>query len=146
MVDGATANAVAIGQLALRLVLRHIDNQLYLMIRYHLHHVLAAFLIGPGHGSGLHTVLVQETCRSVGGVDLIAVLHQVAGRLQQVHFALHTAAAHQDAVLRYAVTRGYHGVEQGLVQVVAQTTYLTGRRHVHTQHRVGILQTGEGEL
>ena len=45
-----------------------------------------------------------------------------------------------------AVACGNHRIEQCLVEIVAETSHLTGRRHVYTQYWVSILQTGKGEL
>ena len=39
-----------------------------------------------------------------------------------------------------------HGIQQCFGEVVANTAYLARRRHVHTQYRVCLVQTGEGEL
>ena len=49
-------------------------------------------------------------------------------------------------MLRYAVSYGEHALEQCLIGIITQTAYLAGRAHVNAQHRVGLLQTVEGEL
>ena len=47
---------------------------------------------------------------------------------------------------RDLIAYGKHGLQQGLVEIVAQTSHLAGRSHVHAQHRVGLLKPGEREL
>ena len=90
MVNGTTTNAVTIGQLALRMVLRHVDNQVERMVGNHVHHIVLTLFVRPCYGRSLHAVIVQETGCTACSVNLIALLHQFLGRLQQANLALGT--------------------------------------------------------
>ena len=47
VVDGTTTDAITIGELALGLVLRHVDDKVELMVGYHVHHLVISILIRP---------------------------------------------------------------------------------------------------
>ena len=118
------------------------------MVGNHVHHIVLTLFVRPCYGCSLHAVIVQETGCTACSVNLIALLHQFLGRLQQAYLALGTTTRNQDVrtLLRQTVARGNQRVQHSLVQVVAQTAYLTRRAHVHAQYRVSVLQTGKREL
>jgi len=58
VVDGCTTYLVAVGQFALGLILRHIDDEFEAVLGNEVEYVLA-FLIGPCNGCGGHSVLVR---------------------------------------------------------------------------------------
>ena len=47
MVDGTTTDAITIGELALGMVLRHIDDEVKLMVGNHVHHLVLTVFIRP---------------------------------------------------------------------------------------------------
>ena len=89
---------------------------------------LCAHLVGIAYGDGLGVVLVQETGSSLGGIDGIAGLAQSLGGIEQGSLLLGTAAGEHDALVlgRNLVAGGNHGIEQSLLETVAQATYLAG--------------------
>ena len=62
MVDGTTADAVTIGELAVGVILRNVDDEVELVSLNHIHHVVGGILVGPCYGRCLHAVLLEELC------------------------------------------------------------------------------------
>ena len=85
------------------------------------------------------------TCRSI---NLIAFGKEHAAGIQQIHLGLHGSGGEHHALLGTGDSESgsNHGIQQCFGEVVANTAYLARRRHVHTQYRVCLVQTGEGEL
>ena len=49
----------------------------------------------------------------------------------------------QDILLRNGISYGKHGLQEGLIEVIADAAHLSGGRHVDSKDRVGLLETGE---
>ena len=49
-------------------------------------------------------------------------------------------------MLRNRLAHREHTLDESLIGIVAEATYLSRRAHVHTQHGVGLLQSVEREL
>ena len=75
VVDGSAADAVAVCQFTLGVVLGHIDDEGKAVLGYHVHHVVVAFLVGPADGSSLYAVVVEEAGRTARGIHLVALPH-----------------------------------------------------------------------
>ena len=75
VVDGSSADAVAIGELALAVILWYVDDEVELMVGYHLHDVLlvAVFFVGPCYGCGVDSVLIEELGCAFAGADGVAL-------------------------------------------------------------------------
>ena len=116
------------------------------MLRDEIHHVVLTVLVRPSHSRSLHTVIIEELGGACRGVDGVALLGQLLGRLKQTYLTLGTTRRDEHGILRNRITRGNQRVEHSLVEVIAQTAYLTRRAHIHTQNGIGILQTCEREL
>ena len=93
-----------------------------------------------------HTYLIEETLCARRSIQGITFLHQLTGSILQSHFVLRAADGEQDRFLRDTLSDRKHRLQQSMVGILAETTYLTRRSHIHTQHGVGILETVEGEL
>ena len=90
VVDSVTTDVIAIGQLALGLVLRDVDDEIELMLSHEVDDVVFAILVWPAHRSTLYAIVLEElgsTCRSI---DVVAVLHEVLCWLKELHLALGT--------------------------------------------------------
>ena len=88
MVDGTTTDAIAIGQLTLGVVLRHVDNQRKLMLGNHVHHIVLAFFVGPADSSSCYTIVIEELGGTTCGIYLVPLLDQLLSGLQQRYFTL----------------------------------------------------------
>ena len=71
---------------------------------------------------------------------------ELFGCIEHLCLLLGTTGREQNGMLRNALTHGKHTLEQSLIGVVAQAANLSGRTHIHTEHRVCFLQTVEREL
>ena len=147
MIDSTAANLVTIGQLAFRVVLRNIYNQVELMFGNHCHYIILRIgtFIRPEHSFGAYTVRIEEcsgTCRSV---NLISLRKKHAAGIQQVHFRFHCTGREHHTFFwtRNLETGSNHGIQQCFGEVVADTAYLPRRRHIHAQYRVCVMQAGE---
>ena len=115
------------------------------MFGNHRHYIV--FRIGtfirPEHSLGVHAMCVEErsgTCRSV---DLIPLGKEHTAGIQQIHFRFHCTGREHNTFLqrRNLEAGGNHGVQQCFGEVVADTTHLARRGHVHAQYRVCLMQT-----
>ena len=85
VVDSATANAVAVGELTLRVVLWNVHNQFKLVFANHVHHIVVGIFIRPAHLVSLHTVFVQEFSGAFGALDFVAALLEQEAGIEQIH-------------------------------------------------------------
>ena len=94
MVDSATTDSVTIGQLALGMILRDVDDEVELVVCNHLHHVrnILMVLIRPSYGSSLDVVLVEELGCTRSSVDSVTILNQSLGSVEQRSLLLRTTA------------------------------------------------------
>ena len=125
MVDGATTNAVTIGELSFRMVLWNIDDEVELVVGNHVEHFVFSLFVRPRHGCRLDIVLVKETGCTLSGKDVVAGIDKSFYRLKKVNLDLQTARRLKDVLLGDVVTCGYHRVEKSLVEVVAETSHLS---------------------
>ena len=129
MVDGSATNAIAVGQFALRVVLRHVDDEGEAVVGNHIHHLVRTVLVGPTDGFSLHAVVVEELRRACRRVDFVALLFQAFRRVEQADLALRRARGNEDAVASrwQRVARRNERVEQGFVEAVAEASDLARR-------------------
>ena len=118
------------------------------MVSDHLHHVVFStrFFIRPVNRSSFYTVSVQECSRSGSSINLISLGKQHTARIQQIYFRLHSTGREHHRLFRNLESCSDHCVQQCFREIVADTTYFTGRRHIHAQNRVSLVKTGEREL
>ena len=92
------------------------------------------------------TCLCEEVAGAKGSVDIEALRDELACRFKHLCFLLRRTDGEEYILLWYAHAYGKHRGQKGSVSVLAEATHLTRRGHVHTDNRVGLLQTVEGEL
>ena len=148
MVDSTTTDTVTVCQFTLRMILRNVDNQIELVFGNHLHHVVLCVrtFIGPVNSFSAHSMSIQEsgcTCRCI---NLISFIEEHAAGLQQIYFRFHGTGREHHSLLRNLEASSNHGAQQCFGEIITDTAYFTGRRHIHTQYRVCLVQTGEREL
>ena len=90
MVDGLTAYAVSVCELALGVVLGNVYHQVDTMAGNQVEDVFALF-IGPAYRMSLDSVGVQEPGCTIGGVYTVAVGMQQTACVQHVDFAFDVA-------------------------------------------------------
>ena len=91
-------------------------------------------------------IFIEEAAGALGSIDLEAALNQQAGRLKEIHFLLSSTCGHQHASLRDPLPYGKHRLEECLGGTVGDTAHLSGGHHIHSQDRIGSLETREGKL
>ena len=74
------------------------------------------------------------------------MIHQHTGSIEHVGLLLGTTRAQQDGLLGNTMTHTQHRLQQRRIGIVTDTTHLACRRHIDTQHGVGLLQAVEREL
>ena len=109
-------------------------------------HVVRLPFVRPAHTCGLHAVLGEEFLRSAGRIDLVAVVLQHLAGVQQVHLRTGIARGDHHGLFRNTVPDRNHRRQQRFAEIVADATHFAGRRHIHAEHRVGIVQPREREL
>ena len=107
---------------------------------------LLVSLTGPIHLRILHPILRKELTGTSRCKELIPFLLKQTGSGKHFHLLFRCTGRKQDIFLRYAVAYRKHSLQHGTGGITSDTTYLTCRCHIHTQHRVGLLQTIEREL
>ena len=70
------------------MVLRHVDDEVELVGSNHVHDVVLTFLVRPADGRSLNAVVVEELGSTTSSEDLIPLLDEVLGRLQQADLTL----------------------------------------------------------
>jgi len=83
------------------------------------------------------------TLRSIEGIPLLG---EKATCIHQSHLLLISSRGEQNTLAGDTLPHGEHGFEDSLVRIVCNTAYLPCRSHIHSEYRVGFLQTGKGEL
>ena len=91
-------------------------------------------------------IFIEEATGALGSIDLEAALDQQTGRLEEIHFLLSSTGGHQHASLRDLLPYGKHRLEECLGGAVGDTAHLSGGHHIHSQDRIGSLETREGKL
>ena len=89
---------------------------------------------------------IQECSGSGSSVNLISFGKQHAACIQQVNLRLHCTRREHHCLFRNLEACSDHRIQQCFREIITDTTYFTGRRHVHTQNRVSLVKTGEREL
>ena len=107
---------------------------------------LAFGFAGPVDARILHTVLRKEVAGTTRGKYLIPLLLKHTRGRKHVHFLLRSTGRKQDIFLWNTISHGEHRLENGAGSIAADATHLARACHIHTQYRVGLLQTVEGEL
>ena len=74
------------------------------------------------------------------------MLYEHLRRVEHLGFLLGTTRRKEQSVLRNRLAHREHTLDESLIGIVAEATYLSRRAHVHTQHGVGLLQSVEREL
>ena len=147
MVDGRTADFVAVGQLAVRMVFRDVDDQINLVVLHKFRNVgVVGVFVGPANALGSNTVVDKEFLRASGGVNLKALLLKHFARVEQVNLAANVTRRYQNSLLRLVEAHRVESGQQCVVEVGAKAANLTRRRHIDAQNRVGAVQTGKREL
>ena len=82
-------------------------------------------LVGPQRPVGRHPVLVEVLACAGGRVDLDALLRELVAGEQQVGLLNGVTGGYQHRVLGNPVADRQHGLEQGLVEVVAYAAHPT---------------------
>ena len=100
----------------------------------------------PEHPHRRYIVFVEVTAGAAGRIEFISVLHQQTAGVEQVGLLKCVAGGYEHPLGRHVVAHGYHRSDKGLVEAVAEAAHLACGSHIHAQQRVGLLQTGEGEL
>ena len=75
MVNGSTTDAIAIGQLTLRVVLWHIHDECELVLGNHVHHIVGSLFIRPADGFCFYAIVVEELGRTTCGIYLVTLLN-----------------------------------------------------------------------
>ena len=143
MIDRCTTDLIAIGQLALAVVFRNVDNQFEHVLAEHIHDVQVALFVRPANCCRRDAVFIQEFSRSSRSVDVVTFDCQHMARFQQFSLALGGTGRNQYVLLRDSISDSDHGRKQCFVEVVADAAYFTCRAHIYAQYRVGLMQTGE---
>lgn len=127
VVDGVASDAVAVGELALGVVLGYVYDKIDCVVADYVENRLASLFVGPAYGSGLDAVVVEEGGCADGGIDLVAARVEQTACVEHVDLASGIARAYEHSLDGHVVAYRNHGVEQGLVKVAAKTPDLACR-------------------
>ena len=105
-----------------------------------------SFFTRPINMSTLNTVFGKRFVRTARSKEFISFIYQHTGCVYHIGFLFHCTCRKQDILLRNAITYGKHCFQYGAGSIHTYTTDFTGGSHIYPQHRVGFLQTVEGEL
>ena len=146
-VDGGAAYLVAVAQLLACQVFRDVDHNVDFFVVEHLEclRCLPDFA-RPVHADCRYVVVDEILICTAGGVDFVAHFVECGCCIEHVGFLLGRTCAEQHRALRNLVAYREHRLEDCFGGVVAEATHFARRRHVDSEHRVGALQTREGEL
>ena len=100
----------------------------------------------PEHPCVLDTVLCQIVRGTSRRIDLVTMFDEHPGSIQHLSLLLSRTSGKQHRLLGYPMSYGEHRLQQGCIRIVADTAHLTRRSHIHTQHRVSLLQAVKREL
>ena len=103
-------------------------------------------LVRPQRPVRRYPVLVEILACAFGRVDLDSFLVELVAGEKQIRLLDRIARRNQHRMLRNPVSDGEHGLEQGLVEIVAYAAHLAGGCHVHSEYGVGVAQAREREL
>ena len=104
---------------------------------------LLTFLRRPVYAGVLYTLLRQIFRCTASSEELVSLLLEKSRGIEHLSLLLGRTRRQEDVLLRYAVTYRQHTLEHGCRRVFADTSHLTRRTHVDTEHWVGLLQTVE---
>ena len=110
------------------------------------HDIRFLILIRPVKDIHVDIIFLEEFSRSFRGIYRESFLYQHPGRIQQLHFGTRGTRGNQDILLRDTMSHGKHALQYCLVIILSDATDFPGRRHIHSQHRVGFQQAGKREL
>ena len=146
-VDSGTTYFVAIVELLLRQVLGNIYHQIDLFVVQHFQSLrLAIAFAGPKDFYSRYTVIGEELVRTPRSKKAVSFFVQKLSSFEHIGFLLGATGRKQDILFRNLITHRKHGFQDSFARVEPYTAHFSGRSHIHTQHRVGLLQTREGEL
>ena len=103
-------------------------------------------LAGPVNARIFHTVFRKELAGTSRGKKVIPLLLKHACRRKHIYLLLRSTGRKQDVLLGDTVTDRKHGLQDGTGGITADTAHLTRTCHIHTQHRICLLQAVEGKL
>ena len=148
IVNRCATDTVAVLQFTLRMVLRNIDDKIDFVTGDAVDNIRFNTRVWPMEHFRRNIILFQELSRSACGIQLVPCSMEGACCIQQLHLRTCGSRRDQNAFLLigYVMSYGQHTLEQSLVIVVTQTSYLTRGSHIHTKNRVGLEQSSEREL
>ena len=112
----------------------------------HLQRLRMSLFTRPINMSTLNTALGKRFMCTARRKEFISLIHQHTGCIHHIRFLLHRTRRKQDILLRNTITYRKHCFQYGTRSIHTNTTYFTGGSHIYSQHRIGFLQTVEGEL
>ena len=96
--------------------------------------------------STFNSILCKRFVCTTRCKEFVSLIHQHTGRIHHIGFLFHCSRRQQNILLRNTIAHGKHRFEYGTGSIHSDTTHFTGRSHIYSQHRIGLLQAVEGEL